>query len=80
MATGIVQALRSGAVLSFDPDASEKRIVEMARDLTRKFADRLKDAPGDAPHDMAFLTVMSAVKDVARHLENIAERIEKERI
>lgn len=80
MATGIVQALRSGAVLSFDPDASEKRIVEMARDLTRKFADRLKDAPGDAPHDMAFLTVMSAVKDVARHLENIAERIKKERI
>ena len=27
-------------------------------------------------HDMAFLTVMSAVKDVARHLDNIAERIE----
>lgn len=80
MATGIVQALRSGAVLSFDPDASEKRIVEMARDLTRKFAHRLKDAPGDTPHDMAFLTVMSAVKDVARHLENIAERIETERI
>lgn len=26
--------------------------------------------------DMAFLTVMSAVKDVARHLDNIAERIE----
>ena len=25
---------------------------------------------------MAFLTVMSAVKDVARHLDNIAERIE----
>ena len=80
MATGIVQALRSGAALSFDPDASEKRIVEMARDLTRKFADRLKDAPGDTPHDMAFLTVMSAVKDVARHLENIAERINTERI
>lgn len=80
MATGIVQALRSGAVLSFDPDASEKRIVEMARDLTRKFADRLKDSPGDTPHDIAFLTVMSAVKDVARHLANIAERIEAERI
>lgn len=80
MATGIVQALRSGAALSFDPDASEKRIVEMARDLTRKFADRLKDRPGDTPHDMAFLTVMSAVKDVARHLENIAERVETERI
>lgn len=80
MATGIVQALRVGAVLSFDPDASEKRIVEIAHDLTRKFADRLKDAPGDTPHDMAFLTVMSAVKDVARHLENIAERIETERI
>ena len=27
-------------------------------------------------HDMAFLTVVSAVKDVARHLDNIAERIE----
>ncbi len=80
MATGIVQALRSGAALSFDPDASEKRIVEMARELTRKFAGRLKDSPGDTPHDMAFLTVMSAVKDVARHLENIAERIEAERI
>lgn len=80
MATGIVQALRVGAVLSFDPDASEKRIVEIAHDLTRKFADRLKDSPGDTPHDIAFLTVMSAVKDVARHLENIAERIETERI
>ena len=52
----------------------------MARDLTRKFADRLKDSPGNTTHDMAFLTVMSAVKDVARHLENIAERIEAERI
>lgn len=80
MATGIVQALRVGAVLSFDPDASEKRIVEIAHDLTRKFADRLKDSPGDTPHDIALLTVMSAVKDVARHLENIAERIETERI
>lgn len=80
MATGIVQALRSGAALPFDPDASEKRIVEMARDLTRRFADRLKESPGDTPHDMAFLTVMSAVKDVARHLENIAERIGTERI
>ena len=80
MAVGTVHALRSGEALAFDQDAAEKRIVEMARDLTRKFANRLKEAPGDAPHDMAFLTVMSAVEDVARHLENIAERIEKERI
>lgn len=80
MAVGTVHALRLGKALAFDPDASEKRIVEMARDLTRKFANRLTEAPGDAPHDMAFLTVMSAVKDVARHLENIAERIEAERI
>ena len=76
MAVGTVHALRLGKALAFDPDASEKRIVEMARDLTRKFANRLTEAPGDAPHDMAFLTVMSAVKDVAHHLANIAERIE----
>ena len=80
MAVGIVHALRSGEALAFDPEASGKRIVGMARDLTRKFADRLRDSPGDTPHDMAFLTVMSAVKDVARHLANIAERIEAERI
>lgn len=80
MAVGIVHALRSGEALAFDPEASGKRIVGMARDLTRKFADRLRDFPGDTPHDMAFLTVMSAVKDVARHLANIAERIEAERI
>lgn len=80
MATGIVQALRSGAGLLFESEGSEKRIVEMARELTRKFAVQLKEAPGETAHDMAFVTVMSAVKDVARHLENIAERIESERI
>ena len=80
MAADIVRALKSGEALALDSDASGKRIVETARDLTRRFALKLKEAPGDAPHDMAFLTVMSAVKDVARHLENIAERIEAERI
>ena len=76
MAAGIVHALRSGEALAFDPNASEGRIVEMARDLTRRFARQLQEASGETPHDMAFLTVMSAVKDVARHLDNIAERIE----
>ena len=80
LAAGTVRALKFGEPLALDPDASEKRIVEMARDLTRRFAHRLKASPGDIPHDMAFLTVMSAVKDVARHLANIAERIETERI
>ena len=78
MAADIVRALKSGEALAIDSDASEKRIVETARDLTRRFALKLKETPGDAPHDMAFLTVMSAVKDVARHLENIAERVETE--
>ena len=76
MAAGTVHALRSGEALAFDPNASEGRIVEMARDLTRMFARQLQEASGETPHDMAFLTVMSAVKDVARHLDNIAERIE----
>ena len=76
MAAGTVHALRSGEALAFDPNASEGRIVEMARDLTRRFARQLQEASGETPHDMAFLTVMSAVKDVARHLDNIAERIE----
>ena len=48
----------------------------MSEDLTQVAGARMKADPGDAPHDMAFLTVMSAVKDVARHLANIAERIE----
>ena len=78
MAADIVRALKSGEALAIDSDASEKRIVETARDLTRRFALKLKEAPRDAPHDMAFLTVMSAVKDVARHLENIAERVDTE--
>ena len=76
MAAGIVHALRSGEALAFDPNAFEGRIVEMARDLTRRFARQLQETSGETPHDMAFLTVMSAVKDVARHLDNIAERIE----
>lgn len=80
LAAGTVLALKSGESPAIDPDAVEKRIVEMARDLTRRFAHRLKETSGDAPHDMAFLTVMSAVKDVARHLKNIAERIEAEQI
>jgi hypothetical protein len=47
----------------------------MARDLTRKFAEQLKNDSGSTSHDMAFLTVMSGIKDVARHLGNIAERL-----
>lgn len=75
MALGIVHALRSGTPLAFDAQEAESRIVNMARDLTRKFAEQLKNDSGSTSHDMAFLTVMSGIKDVARHLGNIAERL-----
>jgi hypothetical protein len=61
--------------LAFDAQEAESRIVNMARDLTRKFAEQLKNDSGSTSHDMAFLTVMSGIKDVARHLGNIAERL-----
>lgn len=70
-----VHALRTGEAMELDATQAEAHIVGRARALSRKFAEELSKAAPDTPHDVAFLTVLSGLKDVARHLGNIAERI-----
>ena len=61
--------------LGMNAAETDGRITSRARDLSRKFAERLKDAAPGSTHGVAFLTVLAGLKDVARHLGNIAERI-----
>ena len=70
-----VQALRTGAPLAKPPEAAEAEIREAARALSRRYSSALFGAPADGQRDTAFLSVLSGIRDVARHVGNIAERV-----
>lgn len=67
--------LRKGGTLAETPADAEAAITQAARALSKRYSGILFGGDGDRPHDTAFLTVLSAIRDVARHVGNIAERI-----
>ncbi len=70
-----VHALRKGGALTEEPAAAEAAIRQEAKALSRHYSEALCRTTGDGPHDTAFLTVLAGVRDVSRHIGNIAERI-----
>jgi hypothetical protein len=56
-------------------DDAEREIHELAKSTTRLFTLRMKDAGDGSQNDIAVLSVISALRDIARHLGNIAVRV-----
>jgi phosphate:Na+ symporter len=56
-------------------ESAEKEIHEMAKATTRTLTLRMKDSGDGSKNDIAVLSVLSALRDIARHLGNIAVRI-----
>ena len=74
-ARATTHALRTGGAPAEAPAAAEDAITQAARALSRRYSKTLSRAADDRPHDTAFLTVLAGIRDVNRHLGNIAERI-----
>ena len=67
--------LRKGGTLKHAPAVTEDTITRAAKALSRQYSETLANAAGDRPHDTAFLTVLAGIRDVNRHIGNIAERV-----
>ena len=67
--------LRKGGTLKRAPAVAEDTITRAAKALSRQYSETLANAAGDRPHDTAFLTVLAGIRDVNRHIGNIAERV-----
>ena len=71
-----VNALRTGAALAHDPAEAENEIRLAAKAVSRRYSETLLSAASDGlPRDTAFLTVLAGVRDVSRHVGNVAERL-----
>ncbi len=69
------QALRTGAPFSKPSDEAEAEIRQAARAISKRYSAMLFTGDGEGAHDTAFLSVLSGLRDVSRHIGNIAERI-----
>ncbi len=70
-----ITALRTGTPLAENADAQERRIHEAARLATRTFTANLHVGGDHAKATLAILSVFNCLRDVTRHIGNIATRI-----
>ena len=67
--------LRKGGALTEEPAVAEAEIKRAAKAISKRYSEALCAATDGLPRDTAFLTVLAGVRDVSRHIGNIAERI-----
>ena len=70
-----VHVLRKGGALTEEPAVAEAEIKRAAKAISKRYSEALCAATDGLPRDTAFLTVLAGVRDVSRHIGNIAERI-----
>ena len=70
-----VDTLKSARADEKTIDDAEQEIHDLAKSTTRLFTLRMKDAGDGSQNDIAVLSVISALRDIARHLGNIAVRV-----
>ncbi len=70
-----IAAVKTGAAFAEDPRDTERRIHTHAKEITRLFAARMNTEVRSAETDMAVLSVVSGLRDISRHLGNIAVRV-----
>jgi Na/Pi-cotransporter len=69
------EALKTSHVDIEAIESAEREIHELAKATTRRFSLHMKDHGDGSQNDIAVLSVISALRDIARHLGNIAVRI-----
>ena len=69
------EALKTSHIDVAAVEAAELEIHELAKATTRRFSLHMKDHGDGSQNDIAVLSVISALRDIARHLGNIAVRI-----
>lgn len=75
LAHGTVHAVRAGTPSAADPAEEERKIQELARTTTHSFAARVQSAGGAPEGELAVLSVLAGLRDISRHLGNIATRV-----
>ena len=70
-----VETLKTSQVDVEAVAAAEKEIHDMAKATIREFTLHMKDSGDGSPNDIAVLSVLSALRDITRHLGNIAVRV-----
>ena len=70
-----VEAVKTGRPIAVDPVALEDAIHTAVRRATRAFSAHLHDGGGRTEGELAALAVFSCLRDISRHLGNIATRI-----
>lgn len=70
-----VHAVRAGTPSAADPAEEERKIHELARTTTHSFAARVQSAGGAPEGELAVLSVLAGLRDISRHLGNIATRV-----
>ena len=70
-----VETLKTSQVDVEAVAAAEKEIHNMAKATIREFTLHMKDSGDGSPNDIAVLSVLSALRDITRHLGNIAVRV-----
>ncbi len=70
-----VEAIKTGRPIAEDPVALENAIHTAVRMATRAFSAHLHDSGERTEGDLAVLAVFSCLRDISRHLGNIATRI-----
>ncbi len=69
-----IAAVKTGGKFTENPRETEARIHAQAKEMTRLFAARINAEGRRAETDMALLSVVSGLRDISRHLRNIAVR------
>ena len=70
-----VESMKTGRPIAEDPVALENAIHTAVRKATRAFSAHLHDSGEQTEGDLAVLAVFSCLRDISRHLGNIATRI-----
>lgn len=70
-----VDAIKTGGAVGEDPAAFEHAVHMAVRGATRAFSDDLQRPGGHAEGNLAVLSVFSCLRDISRHLGNIATRV-----
>ena len=74
LANETIQAIRKGTDCRKETEEREDEIHDLVRSLTKEYSKVLVNNETDAP-DVAFLSVLSGLRDISRHLGNIAQRV-----
>ena len=70
-----VEALKTAQADIAEVEAAEREIHDLAKSTVRQFTLRVKEHGDGSANDIAVLSVVSALRDIARHLGNIAVRV-----